>query len=58
VLNNQNTYKEKRKKQLHEANKTYRSKMRENGMFYFCMWVPKSILEKVKKYIEELRKDE
>ncbi len=39
------------------ANENYRENMRRKGMFYFCMWIPKGILGKVKKYIEDLKND-
>lgn len=52
---NENTNQEKRRKQVVKANENYRNKMREAGMFRFCMWIPKSILGKVRKYIERVK---
>lgn len=50
--------KELRNEQMKLANRDYRKKLRESGYHYFCVWIPKSILEKVKKYIEGLKKNE
>ncbi len=48
--------KKKRNNQMKIVNDNYRKRMKEKGMFYFCMWIPKSILDKVKNYIEDMRK--
>ena len=49
--------KENTNKRMRIVNKNYRERMKEKGMYYFCMWIPKGILEKVKKYIEERKND-
>ena len=50
----ENTHKEDR---IRENKKRYRDKMRSKGMVQLCIWIPKSILEKVKKYIERIKND-
>lgn len=60
-MKEKNTYQKKKENlnaQMRDINKKYREKMRSNGMTFFCKWIPKSILEKVKKYIEDICKND